>query len=175
MHKTLEEDAMNVGERLGQNETFFMSKRNEVFRYASSKETTTIWPLWDLSTDLLVMSHNQLGKTTCPFILFIENSSHMCYAVRMADFNFLAQLIIITILYSRQNKSPNSTWCQSLSSLNRISESKCELWEKECCMDWELLVNDMWRVVGITRTCSLLACSCLVKVERFVSFSLCCH
>ena len=109
MHKTLEEDATNVGERLGQNETFFMRKRNEVFRYASSKETTTIWPLSDLSTDLLVMSHNQLGKTTCPFILFIENFSHMCYAVRMADFNFLAQLIIITILYSRQNKSPNST------------------------------------------------------------------
>jgi len=45
MHKTPEEDATNVGEGLGQNETFFMRKRNEVFRYASSKETTTIWPL----------------------------------------------------------------------------------------------------------------------------------
>ena len=36
-------------------------------------------PLSDLSTDLLVVSRNQLGKkATCPFILFIKNSSHMC-------------------------------------------------------------------------------------------------
>ena len=101
----------------------FLRKRNEVFRYTPSKETTTIWPLSDLSTDLLVGSRNQLGKrATCPFILFIENSSHICYAVRMANLNFLAQPIIITILYSlrfsRQNKSSSSTWCQSLSSLN---------------------------------------------------------
>jgi len=39
-----------------------MRKRNEVFRCTPSKETTTIWPLSDLSTDLLVMSRNQLGK-----------------------------------------------------------------------------------------------------------------
>jgi len=66
-------------------------------------------PLWDWSTDLLVMSHNQVGKrATCSFILFIDNSSHIYYAVRMANFNFLAQPIIITILFSlrfsRQNK-----------------------------------------------------------------------
>ena len=46
------------------------------------------------------------------------------------------------------------------------SESKWELWEKGCCMDWELVVNDMWRceedvcwVVGISRTCNVLAWS----------------
>ena len=66
-------------------------------------------PLWDWSTDLLVMSRNQVGKrATCSFILFIENSSHIYYAVWRANFNFLAQLIIITILFSlrfsRQNK-----------------------------------------------------------------------
>jgi len=48
-----------------------------------------------------------------PFIFFIDNSSHICHAAPMVNFNFLAQLIIITILYSfrysQQDKSPNST------------------------------------------------------------------
>jgi len=39
-----------------------MRKRNEVFRYTPSKEIMTIWLLSDLSTDLLMMSCNQLGK-----------------------------------------------------------------------------------------------------------------
>jgi len=160
-----------------------MRKRNNVTllrkKWGQSQSNR---PLSDLSTDLLVMSRNQLGKrATCPFILFIDNSSHMCYAVRMANFNFLAQPIIINILfslrYSRQNKSSSSTWCQSFSSLNgTVLRVNVNFERRGECMDWELVVNDMWRGCPLSRrNSSNLQCSCLVKVKRFVSFSLCCH
>jgi len=124
-------------------------------------------PLSDLSTDLLMVSRNQLGKrATCPFILFINNSSHMCYAVRMANFNFLAQLIIINILfslrYSRQNRS--STWCQSLLSLNgmvvRVNvnfEKRGVVWIESWL--WMISEEHVCWVVGIPRTCNVLAWS----------------
>jgi len=126
VHKTLQKDAANVGKRLGQNETFSWEKGtrfSDTLLQKKRRQSESNRPLSDLSTDLLVMSRNQLGKrATCSFILFIENSSRMCYAVRMANFNFLAQPINITILFSlrfsRQNKSSSSTWCQSLLSLN---------------------------------------------------------
>ena len=64
------------------------------------------------------------------------------------------------------------------------SESKCELWEKGCCMNWELVVNDMWRgcLLSSRNTSNLqfLACSCLSKLKwciwRIIAlFHLCCH
>ena len=64
------------------------------------------------------------------------------------------------------------------------SESKWELWEKGCCMDWELVVNDMWRgcLLSSRNTSNLqfLACSCLSKLKwciwRIIAlFHLCCH
>ena len=117
-------------------------------------------PLSDLSTDLLVVSRNQLGKkATCPFILFIENSSHICHAVRMANFNFLAQPIIVTILFSRQNENSSSTWCQSLLSLNRMVvrvnvnfERRGVVWIESWL--WMICEEHVCWAVGIPRTCS---------------------
>jgi len=114
IHKTLQKDAPNVRERLGQNETFSWEKGtmfSDTLLRKKRRQFEPNRPLSDWSSDWLVMSHNQLGKrATCPFIFFIENPSRI--AIRMANFNFLAQLIITTILFSlrfaRQNKSPNS-------------------------------------------------------------------
>ena len=166
-------DATNVGERLGQSENFSWEKGtrfSDTLLRKKRRQSESNRPLSDLSTDLLVMSHNQPGKrATCPFILFIDNASHICYAVRMANFNFLAQLIIITILYSRQNKGPNSTWCQSLSSLNGMVvkvnvnfERRGVAWLRMICEE------DVCWIVGSPRACSFLACFCLVKVENGV-------
>ena len=98
-----------------------------------------------------------------PFILFIENSSHIYYAIRMANFNFLAQTIItilFSLRYSRQNKSSSSTWCQSLSSLNgmvmRVNvnfERRVVVWIES--WSWMICEEDVcW--VGIPRTCSFV-------------------
>jgi len=77
-----------------------------------------------------------------PFIFFIDNSSHICHAAPMVNFNFLAQLIIITILYSfrysQQDKSPNSTWCRSLPS--RKTKKRII----ECLIVVCLKENSMW-------------------------------
>ena len=83
-------NATNVGERLGQDENFSWETRTRFSDalFQKTRQSESSRPLSDLSTDLLVMSQNQLGKrATCPFM---GNSSHICYAVRMADFNFLA-------------------------------------------------------------------------------------
>ena len=147
-----------------------MRKRNNVTllrkKWGQSQSNR---PLWDWSTDLLMMSHNQLWKrATCLFILFIDNFSHICYAIRMANFNFLAQLIIINILfslrYSRQNKSSSSTWCQSLLSLNGMVVRVNENFEKRGVVWieswlWMISEEDVCWVVGIPRTCNVLAWS----------------
>jgi len=149
-------DATNVGERLGQSENFSWEKGtrfSDTLLRKKRRQSESNRPLSDLSTDLLVMSHNQPGKrATCPFILFIDNASHICYAVRMANFNFLAQPIIIIILYSRQDKSPNSTWCQSLSGtvVKMWTLREGVLYGLRAGCEW--YVNNMWRVVGIPRT-----------------------
>jgi len=139
----------------------FMRKRNNVTllrkKWGQSQSNR---PLSDLSTDLLMMSRNQpWTRATCPLILFIDNSSHMCYAVRMANFNFLAQPIIVTILFSRQNKSSSSTWCQSLSSLNgmvvRVNvsfEKRGVVWIESWL--WMICEEDVCWAVGIPPTCS---------------------
>jgi len=181
IHNTLHKDATNVGERLRQNEAFSWEKGtrfSDTLLRKKRRQSESNRPLSDLSTDLLMVSRNQPGKrATCPFILFIENSSHMCYAVWMANFNFLAQPIIITIhfslRFSRQNKSSSSTWCQSLLSLNRMIvrvnvnfERRGVVWIESWL--WMICEEDVCWVVGIPQTYSFLACSCLVKVESLV-------
>ena len=85
------------------------------------------------------------------------------YAIRMANFNFLAQPIItilFSLRYSRQNKSSSSTWCQSLSSLNgmvvRVNvnfERRVVVWIES--WSWMICEEDVcW--VGIPRTCSFV-------------------
>ena len=136
----------------------FHEKKEWGFQIHSQSESNR--PLSDLSTDLLVVSRNQLGKkATCPFILFIENSSHICHAVQMANFNFLAQPIIVTILFSRQNENSSSTWCQSLLSLNRMVvrvnvnfERRGVVWIESWL--WMICEEHVCWAVGIPRTCS---------------------
>ena len=209
---------------------FFLRKRNDVFRYTPSNETTTNRPLSDLSTDLLVMSRNQLGKRgyikiatmlkdiadartfrmadiSLPVSILTTTTNqirewkrlkrinlprerwkwchqepcmpfhpfHQKLQSRMTNFNFLAQPAIITILHSlrylQQNRSQNPIWFQSLSSLDGIVVSKCELWERGCCMDWELVVNDMWRgcLLNSRNSSNLQFFFLLVQVEMVYS------
>jgi len=162
-----------------------MRKRNNVTLLRKKwRQSESNRPLSDLSTDLLMMSRNQLGKrATCPFILFIDNSSHMCYVVQFPGPPIIT--ILSSLRYSRQNKSSSSTWCQSLSSLNRMVVRVNENFERRGeCMDWELVVNDMWRGCLLSSRNSsnlqFLACSCLSKskwcIWRIVAlFHLCCH
>ena len=70
-----------------------MRKRNEVFRCTPSKEATTIWPLSDLSTDLLVMSRNQLGKRS--YIKIATMLKDIADA-RMADISLPVSILTTT-------------------------------------------------------------------------------
>jgi len=72
-----------------------MRKRNEVFRYTPSKEMTTI----SVKRAALRLVDRLAHDVPQPamkegYMLFIDNFSHIYYAVRMANFNFLAQPII---------------------------------------------------------------------------------
>ena len=99
---------------------------------------------------------------------------------RMTNFNFLAQPTIITVLHSlrylRQSRSQNSIWRQSLSSLDGIVvrvnvnfERKGVVWIESWL--WMICEEDVcW--VGIPRTCSLWACSCLGKPKWCIIVSL---
>ena len=150
----------------------FMRKRNEVFRYTPSKETIWVKQAALRLVDRLARDIPQPARKEgyMLFHFFSSKTPVMCYAVRMANFNFLAQPINITILFSlrfsRQNKSSSSTWCQLLLSLNgmvvRVNanfEKRGVVWIESWL--WMVCEEDVCWVVGIPRTCSfwhVLAC-----------------
>ena len=75
-----------------------MRKRNEVFRYTPLKDTMTFEsnrPLSNLSTDLLVMSRNQLGNRGYIKIATILKDIADARTFRMADIS-LPVLILAT-------------------------------------------------------------------------------